>query len=94
MAIATYEERGARLQQEHEQLVAAKEALALDTAHPDLLSGPLSELAGLKEAWQAVHSCWQSLATIKETPWQSVIPRKVRPLDGCACSTPRRTRAP
>ncbi|TNN61008.1 Cytoplasmic dynein 1 heavy chain 1 [Liparis tanakae] len=87
-SLTIYEGNFGRLKVEREKCARAKEALELtDTG---LLSGSeervqvaLEELHDLKEVWSELGKVWEQIDQMKEQPWVSVQPRKLRQtLDG------------
>ncbi|XP_047193613.1 cytoplasmic dynein 1 heavy chain 1 isoform X1 [Scophthalmus maximus] len=87
-SLTIYEGNFGRLKVEREKCARAKEALELtDTG---LLSGSeervqvaLEELHDLKEVWSELSKVWEQINQMKEQPWVSVQPRKLRQsLDG------------
>ncbi|XP_032633296.1 cytoplasmic dynein 1 heavy chain 1 [Chelonoidis abingdonii] len=87
-ALTIYEGKFGRLKDDREKCAKAKEALELtDTG---LLSGSeervqvaLEELQDLKGVWSELSKVWDQIDQMKEQPWVSVQPRKLRQnLDG------------
>uniref|UniRef100_A0A8C0CSC3 Dynein heavy chain, cytosolic n=1 Tax=Balaenoptera musculus TaxID=9771 RepID=A0A8C0CSC3_BALMU len=87
-ALTIYEGKFGRLKDDREKCAKAKEALELtDTG---LLSGSeervqvaLEELQDLKGVWSELSKVWEQIDQMKEQPWVSVQPRKLRQnLDG------------
>uniref|UniRef100_A0A3P9LB23 Dynein, cytoplasmic 1, heavy chain 1 n=1 Tax=Oryzias latipes TaxID=8090 RepID=A0A3P9LB23_ORYLA len=82
-SLTIYEGNFGRLKVEREKCARAKEALELtDTG---LLSGSeervqvaLEELHDLKEVWTELAKVWEQIDQMKEQPWVSVQPRKLR----------------
>ncbi|KAJ0063304.1 hypothetical protein NL108_015773, partial [Boleophthalmus pectinirostris] len=82
-SLTIYEGNFSRLKVEREKCARAKEALELtDTG---LLSGSeervqvaLEELHDLKEVWSELSKIWEQIDQMKEQPWVSVQPRKLR----------------
>nr|XP_020643857.1 cytoplasmic dynein 1 heavy chain 1-like [Pogona vitticeps] len=82
-ALTIYEGKFGRLKDDREKCAKAKEALELtDTG---LLSGSeervqvaLEELQDLKGVWSELSKVWEQIDQMKEQPWVSVQPRKVR----------------
>uniref|UniRef100_A0A1A8G9X4 Cytoplasmic dynein 1 heavy chain 1 n=2 Tax=Nothobranchius TaxID=28779 RepID=A0A1A8G9X4_9TELE len=82
-SLTIYEGNFSRLKVEREKCARAKEALELtDTG---LLSGSeervqvaLEELHDLKEVWSELSKVWEQIDQMKEQPWVSVQPRKLR----------------
>ncbi|CAM9594499.1 unnamed protein product [Lampetra planeri] len=86
--LTIYEGKFGRLKDDRDKCSRAKEALELtDTG---LLSGSeerlqvaLEELQDLKGVWSELHKIWEQIDQMKEQPWLSVQPRKLRQsLDG------------
>ena len=64
---------------DYENIVKAKDALGLEAVASDSVVGEcLEELCDLKEVWQAISGPFDSLDTLKETPWATAVPRKIR----------------
>ncbi|KAJ8394229.1 hypothetical protein AAFF_G00048120 [Aldrovandia affinis] len=87
-SLTIYEGKFGRLKDDREKCARAKEALELtDTG---LLSGSeervqvaLEELQDLKGVWSELSKVWEQIDQMKEQPWVSVQPRKLRQsLDG------------
>ena len=91
-ALSAFEGKLAKLKEERDNLGKAKDALELaDPAHPsphaEKLSVALEELADLKGVWEALQPVYGELDELKEKPWLSVQPRKLRQgLDGLLTS--------
>jgi dynein heavy chain 1, cytosolic len=77
-ALATFEGRFARLQQEHAQVARAKEALNLELSGADRVAPLLEELQDLKGVWAELTRVWQGIQELADTMWSAVAPRKVR----------------
>ncbi|KAL6478123.1 hypothetical protein MHYP_G00139580 [Metynnis hypsauchen] len=82
-SLTIYEGKFGRLKDDREKCAKAKEALELtDTG---LLSGSeervqvaLEELQDLKGVWSELSKVWEQIDQMKEQPWVSVQPRKLR----------------
>jgi dynein heavy chain 1 len=62
-----------------ENLARAKDALALDhTSENGEILESLNELVELKEVWEAIMDPYNALTEIKDTPWATVVTRKIR----------------
>jgi dynein heavy chain 1, cytosolic len=62
-----------------ENLVRAKDALGLeDATERTEVVEKLSELADLKEVWEAMMAPYETLEQIKDTPWATAVMRKIR----------------
>ncbi|XP_074643936.1 cytoplasmic dynein 1 heavy chain 1-like isoform X2 [Tubulanus polymorphus] len=82
-ALAIFEGKFARLKEERDNVGKAKEALEL--AEPGVLSPneermqvALEELQDLKGVWCELSKIWEQIDDLKEKPWISVAPRKLR----------------
>ncbi|KAI8967648.1 dynein heavy chain [Mycotypha africana] len=76
--LSIFEGRVTRLKEEYDMVCRAKEALDLEQTTDDRLDPVLEELRDLKSVWAALARVWQSVYEIRDTPWTSVVPRKVR----------------
>lgn len=76
--LSTFEMRLTQLKSESEMVSKAKEALDLPAGPDNLLSGILEEVQDFKSVWSALSTIWKSLHDLKDTPWTSVITRKIR----------------
>ncbi|KAL1922601.1 uncharacterized protein VTP21DRAFT_10140 [Calcarisporiella thermophila] len=73
-----FEGRVIRLKEEYEMVCRAKIALGLDQTTDARLDPVLEELRDLKTVWTEISKIWQSVNEIRETPWSSIVPRKLR----------------
>lgn len=78
--LSIFEGRVTRLKEEFDMVCRAKEALDLEQTSEARLDPVLEELRDLKSVWTALAKVWQSLNEIRDTPWSSIVPRKVRQL--------------
>ncbi|CEG69843.1 Putative Dynein heavy chain [Rhizopus microsporus] len=76
--LSIFEGRVTRLKEEYDMVCRAKEALDLEQTSEARLDPVLEELRDLKSVWTALARVWQSLNEIRDIPWSSVVPRKVR----------------
>ncbi|KAI8066635.1 dynein heavy chain [Gongronella butleri] len=76
--LSIFEGRVTRLKEEFDMVCRAKEALDLEQTSEARLDPVLEELRDLKSVWTALAKVWQSVYEIRDTPWTSVVPRKVR----------------
>ncbi|KAI7869607.1 dynein heavy chain [Mucor mucedo] len=76
--LSIFEGRVTRLKEEYDMVCRAKEALDLEQTSEDRLDPVLEELRDLKSVWTSLARVWQSVYEIRDTPWSSVVPRKVR----------------
>ena len=81
--LTIYEGKFTRLKEDRDNLIKAKEALEL--ADPGLVSGgddrvvvALEELQDLKGVWVELSKVWEKIEELRERPWLSVAPRKIR----------------
>ena len=78
-----FDGRLTRLEDEMEEIRNAKVALQLDPPKDDSLPPLREELRDLKMVWSELVGPWQQIDDLKELPWTSVVPRKLRrELDG------------
>ncbi|KAJ1982313.1 dynein heavy chain [Dimargaris xerosporica] len=86
--LSIYEGRITRLKDEYDQVCRAKEALDLELTANDRLEPVLEELRDLKAVWASLATVWQSIFELKDAPWSTTVPRKVRQrLDALLAST-------
>ncbi|KAI7899864.1 dynein heavy chain [Cokeromyces recurvatus] len=76
--LSIFEGRVTRLKEEYDMVCRAKEALDLEQTSNDRLDPVLEELRDLKSVWTALARVWQAVYEIRDTPWTSIVPRKVR----------------
>ncbi|KAL9625204.1 MAG: hypothetical protein Q9160_000606 [Pyrenula sp. 1 TL-2023] len=76
--LTTYRSRFERLQTESELMAKAKEALDLPSSATEALGSVLEEVQDFTSVWAALSTIWQSINDLKETPWASIQPRKLR----------------
>jgi dynein heavy chain 1 len=77
-AIASFEAKLNKVQDEYELVCRAKEALDLDLVRHMRLEPVFEELRDLKAVWTALSGVWSQIGALKETPWATVVPRKLR----------------
>lgn len=82
-SLTSYETKLNRLKEDRDNIVKAKEALELsDPAHPsphaDRLRVAMEELHDLKSVWNALKPLYTEVDELKEKPWLSVQPKKLR----------------
>lgn len=86
--INVFEGKVNRVQDEYDLVCRAKEALDLELVRHNRLEPVIEELRDLKAVWTALSGIWSQIAELRDTPWASVQPRKVRQtLDGLLSST-------
>ena len=77
-SLKIFEGRLNRLQDEVDRVRKAKEALNLEPQASDRLQPIREELTDLQGVWSELGSVWEEIGAMKETPWNAVVPRKVR----------------
>ncbi|PIA14754.1 hypothetical protein COEREDRAFT_46106 [Coemansia reversa NRRL 1564] len=73
-----FHQRITRLVAEYELVGRAKEALDMDARRDDRLTPVQEEVSDLKSVWTALSGVWREINELRETPWASVVVRKVR----------------
>ncbi|XP_078314970.1 cytoplasmic dynein 1 heavy chain 1-like isoform X1 [Crassostrea virginica] len=87
-ALTIFEGKFSRLKEERENVSKAKEALELSepgqlSASEERMQVAHEELQDLKGVWAELSKIWEQIDELKEKPWLSVQPRKIRQsLDG------------
>ncbi|XP_070577189.1 cytoplasmic dynein 1 heavy chain 1-like [Ptychodera flava] len=87
-AITILEGKFARLKEDRDNVAKAKEALELQepgtvSISEDRVTVALEELQDLKGVWSELSKVWEQIDSLKDTPWMTVAPRKLRQsLDG------------
>jgi len=76
--LSAFETRLTALKGESEMVSKAKEALDLPAGPEDKLAGILEEVQDFKSVWSSLSTIWKSLNDLKDTPWSSVVTRKIR----------------
>lgn len=76
--LKTFQLKLEALQSEAENVSKAKEALDLPPSAESALPTILEEVQDFMSVWSALSTIWQSLNELRDTPWNSVQPRKVR----------------
>lgn len=77
-ALRTFEVRLGDLQTRAKMVSKAKEALEMETSKEELLAPVMDELRDLKAVWTGLSGLWAQLNDMRETPWATVQPRKIR----------------
>ncbi|SMQ54365.1 unnamed protein product [Zymoseptoria tritici ST99CH_3D7] len=67
-----------QLQEQSEMVSKAKEALELPASPDNMLADLLTEVQDYKSVWANLTGVWEQLSDIREQPWNSVQPRKLR----------------
>ncbi|KAJ2009178.1 dynein heavy chain [Coemansia thaxteri] len=76
--LAAFHQRIARAADEAALVGRAKEALGMDGARDGRLAPLLEEVGDLRGVWAALAGVWRAVDELRETPWASVVVRKVR----------------
>eukprot|EP00105_Crassostrea_gigas_P045649 XP_019929797.1 PREDICTED: cytoplasmic dynein 1 heavy chain 1 isoform X11 [Crassostrea gigas] len=82
-ALTIFEGKFSRLKEERENVAKAKEALELSepgqlSASEERMQVAHEELQDLKGVWAELSKIWEQIDELKEKPWLSVQPRKIR----------------
>ncbi|XP_011404630.2 PREDICTED: cytoplasmic dynein 1 heavy chain 1-like [Amphimedon queenslandica] len=86
--LTVYDGRFSRLKEERDNIIKAKEALELAepglvVSSDDRLAVVVEELQDLKGVWVELGKIWEQIDELRDKPWLSVQPRKIRQsLDG------------
>jgi dynein heavy chain 1 len=67
-----------QLQEQHDMVSKAKEALELPASPDNMLVDLLSEVQDYKSVWANLAVVWDQLNELRDQPWNSVQPRKLR----------------
>ncbi|CAB4481707.1 unnamed protein product [Rhizophagus irregularis] len=73
-----FESRVSRIKENYESVCHAKEALNMESSSEDRLEPVYEELKDLKSVWSSLGKVWSSINELKDQPWASVVPRKIR----------------
>jgi len=76
--LAIFEARTRALSTEADLLQNAKEAVALTSSRDNHLGELLTEISDLQSVWASLSSVWSGLNDLREMPWTTVQPRKLR----------------
>ncbi|ANB15357.1 dynein heavy chain [Sugiyamaella lignohabitans] len=76
--LSKYESDVSDIQTESDLLAKASSALNIEFAVPSALEATVEEIRDFGSVWGALDTIWNSLNDLRETPWASVVPRKVR----------------
>lgn len=76
--LTSFEIRLTTVKAEAEMVAKAKEALDMAATVDKMIDTILEEVQDFKSVWSALSTIWSSLNELKETPWSSVVPRKIR----------------
>lgn len=86
--LVSFEGRFRTVEAEYETVAKAKDALDLQQSPPNPILPLLEELQDFTSVWTALSKIWESLQDLRDTLWNSVVPRKVRQsLDGLVAIT-------
>ncbi|KAK1752146.1 dynein heavy chain, cytoplasmic [Echria macrotheca] len=76
--LGVFETKITKLQEESAMVAKAKEALDLPVAQETSLAIILEEVQDFKSVWASLSTIWKNLNELREIPWNSVQPRKIR----------------
>lgn len=77
-SLAAFETRLNQLRSDSEMVSKAKEALDLPDSPDSTLSNILEEVQDFISVWAALSTIWKNLNDLRDTPWTTVQPRKLR----------------
>lgn len=87
-AISVFEARVSKIKEESDLVTRAKEALSLEGTREKRLDPVIEEIRDLKAVWTALSGVWSQIAEMREMPWSTLQPRKLRQqIDGLLSST-------
>jgi dynein heavy chain 1 len=87
-AIIVFDARVTKLKEDEDMVARAKQALDLELVRDTRLEPVVEELRDLKGVWTALSGIWSQISELRETPWTSIQPRKLRQqLDQLVSST-------
>ncbi|KAK9240220.1 dynein heavy chain, N-terminal region 1-domain-containing protein [Lipomyces kononenkoae] len=78
VTLEKFDRRLSQLKTEQDLTLSAKEALEVELPVSSALEIAVQEVQDFKSVWSALSSIWQSLNDLRDTPWASVVPRKVK----------------
>lgn len=73
-----FHQRITRTIEDYEQVCKAKEALDMECLREERLAPVLEEVNDLKSVWAALSVIWREIDEMRETPWASIVVRKIR----------------
>ena len=76
--LASFESRLNKLDTDFDMVAKAKEALDISPTSDPGLKSLLEEVADFKSVWSNLSTIWDALNELREQPWTSVQPRKLR----------------
>ncbi|KAJ2012506.1 dynein heavy chain, partial [Coemansia sp. S85] len=76
--LSVFHQRITRTLEECDLVCRAKEALDMDSVRDERLTPVLEEVADLRAVWAALAAIWRDVDELRDTPWASVVVRKVR----------------
>ncbi|KZP00669.1 dynein heavy chain protein 1 [Calocera viscosa TUFC12733] len=86
--INAFDAKLTKVKDDYDLVCRAKEALDLELTRHNRLDPIFEELRDLKGVWTALSGIWSQISDLRDTPWSSIIPRKLRQsLDGLLTST-------
>jgi dynein heavy chain 1 len=76
--LSIFQTTATKLQQDHSDIVRAKEALGMEILSGIKLNTIVAEISDLREVWLSLVKPQDALQALGDTAWNAVIPRKVR----------------
>jgi dynein heavy chain 1 len=77
--VSLFQARACELREHLGNVAQAKAALGMESlVNTDKIASTASEMTDLKEVWTALEQPWEQLQECAETPWNALVPRKVR----------------
>ncbi|KAK7206778.1 dynein heavy chain, N-terminal region 1-domain-containing protein [Myxozyma melibiosi] len=77
-SLEKFDRRITALKAEQDLILRANDALELDLRALDTIESSLQEVQDFKTVWSALSSVWASLNELRDTPWLSVVGRRVK----------------
>lgn len=76
--IKTFDDQLQKLSTELDQTTEVKKALGMAKGNTEMLTPLREEMNGLKSVWTEIHGMYEHVENMKETPWNAVVPKKIR----------------
>ncbi|KAM3424381.1 Dynein heavy chain, cytoplasmic [Cercospora zeina] len=77
-SLETFDKELTQLQEQHDMVAKAKEALELPASPDNMLADLLAEVQDYKSVWANLTVVWDQLHELRDQPWNSIQPRKLR----------------
>ncbi|KAK9242644.1 dynein heavy chain, N-terminal region 1-domain-containing protein [Lipomyces tetrasporus] len=78
VTLEKFDRRLTNLKNDQDLILSAKEALEIELTVNNALGASIQEVQDFKSVWSALSAVWGSLNDLRDTPWASVVPRKVK----------------